>query len=583
MQYKIKFIKKFMYIIIFIWTLLIASAGCINALNNYKYANLLAKNAAVISIKKDLAYRLWIASHGGVYVPITKRTPANPYLAHIKNRDVYTSAGQHLTLMNPAYSLSQMMHDYSKLYGIKTHITSRILLNPKNKADAWEQKVLKKTEKTGKPYWTKQKMGNKEYFRYLNPLVTQKSCLKCHAFQGYRVGDIRGAVSVSIPMKPYLLEALKNSLETLATLFIIYLLGLIAIFYGEKKAQKFLKEKIKDYEQHIFSLVTIIEQRDSYTAGHSKRVAKYASLIAKAMGYDQETVNTLYRASMLHDIGKISTPDSILLKPGRLSRLEFDIIKEHVVVSYEILNSVDIYKDIAKIVRYHHEHYDGSGYPEGLKEDQIPLLSQIMTVADSFDAMTTNRIYKARKDVSMALKELESLAGKQFHPDVAHAAMRALKDLHVDKNISQQPKTKIEKERFAYFYRDKITDVYNKDYLEFVLGYNHTDEFNLHCLHAISLHHFTQYNKKYGWNAGDVLLAKFANTLQDINKGEFIFRVEGDDFIALNAEHFELDKYINELNQALDGSGVTVSLKHYDLQNNTIKTLKDVENFMREI
>ena len=105
--------------------------------------------------------------------------------------------------MNPAYTLSQMMKDYSELYGTKGHITSRILMNPKNKPDAWEEKTLEDAEITGKSSFTMAYIDGKEYFRYLRPLVTQESCLKCHAFQGYKVGEIRGGVSVSIPMKAY--------------------------------------------------------------------------------------------------------------------------------------------------------------------------------------------------------------------------------------------------------------------------------------------------------------------------------------------------------------------------------------------
>ena len=581
MRYKAKFINRVIYLIIFIWSSIVFGAILLNVKNNYGYANSLVKTEAIVSVKKDLAYRSWGASHGGVYVPITKSTPPNPYLSHIKNRDVYTTAGQHLTLMNPAYILSQMMHDYTKLYGIKGHITSRVLMNPKNKPDAWEEKVLKEAEITRKSYSTKEDMGGEEYFRYLRPLVTKKSCLKCHAFQGYKEGDIRGGVSVSIPMKPYYDEAFKHSLEETAALLFIYLLGLGVIFYGKKRAKELLEEKIKDYEQHIFSLVNIIEKRDSYTAGHSKRVAKYSVLIAEQMGYNKDKLDDLYRACMLHDIGKISTPDSILLKPGRLTPLEYEIIKEHVVVSYELLNGVDIYKDIAEIVRHHHEHYDGSGYPQGLKGDEIPMLSQIMTVADSFDAMTTNRIYKTRKDVSVALSEMQRLAGKQFHSEVVRAALVALKDISVEMEISQQPKSKIEKERFSYFYKDQVTDVYNKDYLEFVLAYNHTDEFNMRCLSAVSLHNFNQYNKKYGWNEGDKLLKKFAQVLVNINKSELVFRVFGDSFIVLNSEHFDLSKHLDVLNAILEGSGVSISIKHSDMKTEDIKMLSDIEALIR--
>ena len=577
MFYKVKFINYVAVVLLFLWSIIIFSAGAFNVKGNYKYAYSLVENEAKVSVKKDFAYRMWGSSHGGVYVPITKHTPANPYLAFLKNRDVTTNAGEHLTLMNPAYMLSQMMHDYSKFYGTKGHITSLVLMNPKNKPDKWETEILEKADRTGKTYWATKKIGDKEYFRYLKPLVTQKSCLKCHASQGYKVGDIRGGVSVSIPMKPYYDEAWKHSMKSIGTLFFIYLIGLALLFYIRKRAKEFLESKIKDYEQNIYALVHMIEKRDSYTAGHSKRVAKYSVLIAKEMGYKEETLDVLYRASMLHDIGKISTPDSILLKPGQLTPLEFDIIKEHVVVSYELLNEVDIYKEIAEIVRHHHEHYDGSGYPQGLKGDAIPLLSHVMTVADSFDAMTTNRIYKPRKSVSDALHEIAIFAGKQFHPEVAKVALIAFKDLKVDLNISQQPQTKIEKERFAYFYKDQVADVYNKDYLEFVLAYNHTDEFNMHCFNLVFLCNFTQYNKKYGWDAGDKLLNKFAHHLLSVCDNSLIFRIFGDDFAILNSEHFEISEHLDVLNSIFEGSSVSIDTIHFDMRKDEVKTIADIE------
>lgn len=354
---------------IFIWSVILLRTGDLRVSTNYGYADSLAENEAIVSVKKDLAYRSWVAYHGGIYVPVTERIPPNPYLSYIKNRDIYTKVGQRLTLMNPSYTLSQMMKDYTELYGTKGHITSRVLMNPKNEPDSWEEEVLEIAEETREASSKKEFIDGEEYFRYLKPLVDQESCLKCHAFQGYKVGDIRGGVSVSIPMAEFDEKALKNSYIDMIVILLIYLLGLVV----------------------IFSLVNIIEKRDSYTAGHTQRVAQYSVLIAREMGLNEDRIDDMYRACMLHDIGKISTPDSILLKLGKLSELEYEIIKEHVVVSYELLREVDIYKDIAEIIRHHNEHYDGSGYPQGLKGDEIPMMSQIMTLADSFDAMTTKK------------------------------------------------------------------------------------------------------------------------------------------------------------------------------------------------
>lgn len=577
MSYKIRFINRIVYIIVFVWSIIIFGAAGIKIFNHYSFADQLAENEAIVSVKKDLAYRTWIASHGGVYVPITEKTPSNPYLSHIKNRDVYTTVGQHLTLMNPAYTLSQMMHDYTELYGTKGHITSRILMNPKNRPDAWEETVLESAEITRQASSTKEFIDGEEYFRYLRPLVVQESCLKCHAFQGYKIGDIRGGVSVSIPMKEFDENALKESYADIIISFIIYIIGLLVIFYGRQKAKGMLESKIKDYEQHIFSLVNILERRDSYTAGHTQRVANYSVLIAKKMGFSKEKIDDLYRACMLHDIGKISTPDSILLKPGKLTSLEYEIIKEHVVVSYELLVKVDIYKDIAEIVRHHHEHYDGSGYPQGLKGDEIPMLSHIMTVADSFDAMTTNRIYKARKSREVALEELNSLGSIQFHSEVVKAAIVALKDVEIELNITQRPKTKIEKERFSYFYKDLTTGAYNKEYLEFLLAYNNTDEFDIACGYAIYLNNFSLYNKNNSWSNGDKLLKKFAQALEEINESDLVFRVYGDDFILLNTKHFKLKDWVERLEGVLKDTGVSFTYKHINIHDERIHNLEELE------
>ncbi|WP_345991874.1 HD domain-containing phosphohydrolase [Sulfurimonas sp. HSL-1716] len=580
MAFRARFINKIAYVLALVWSVLIFASASVSIYNDYKYADALVKNEAVVSVNKDLAYRSWVSSHGGVYVPITKRTPPNPYLSHIKNRDVTTLDNQKLTLMNPAYTLSQMMRDYSKLYGTKGHITSTKLMNPKNKPDEWEEKALKTVEITRKPVFEKSIINGKEYFRYLNPLVTKPSCLKCHAFQGYKAGDIRGGVSVSIPMAKYKKEAFIHSLDNGIVFFLIYILGLGVILFAKKKSKEFLDNKIKDYEQHIFSLVNIMEKRDSYTAGHTQRVAKYAVMIAKEMNFSQEEIDDIYRACMLHDIGKISTPDSILLKPGKLSAIEYDIIKEHVNVSYELLMNVDIYKDIAEIVRHHHERYDGSGYPQGLKGDEIPIMSQIMTVADAFDAMTTNRVYKARKSVKDAIAELNELASKQFNAEIVRAATKVLKDIQVEASITQRPKTKIEQERFSYFYRDQTTGVYNKEYLDFVLAYNHTDEFNLRCINIIYLHNFSRYNQKHTWEKGDEFLKKFAEVLDGINESDYVFRVYGDDFIVLNAEHYEMSEHISKLEEVLLGTDIYISYKHFDINEENINNIADLEKLL---
>lgn len=580
MIHQIKFLKKLILFIAFAWSLLIFIFLYTSVIHEFKYANELALTEAKTSVKKDLAFRSWVASHGGVYVPITKRTPPNPYLSHISNRDVNTTDGLQLTLMNPAYTLSQLMGDYSNLYGTKGHLTSKILMNPNNKPDKWEEKVLDIIEESREPFYEKKVINNKKYIRYMDPLITQTSCLKCHAFQGYKVGDIRGAVSVSIPLKGFEDKALIHSKRIVFEFIFIWLIGLFLIYIGYNKLKDYINEKIESYEQHIFSLVDMIEQRDSYTAGHSKRVAKYAVKIAKEMGYSTEKVDLLYRASMLHDIGKVSTPDSILLKPGKLTSLEYELIKQHVVTSYELLENIDIYHELAEIVKHHHEHYDGSGYPDGLKGDQIPMLAHIMVVADSFDAMTTDRIYKVRKSVDVALDELNFLSNKQFHAKVVSAAQKALKNIEVNITTSQLPMTKLEKARFSYFYKDLTTNVYNKNYLQYILTNNTKKEFHYSHIYGIYLHHFTQYNKENGWSKGDEMLQNVGNTLSDIFKNNLIFRLFGDDFVILSKNKLDIEKELITLTNLLKDSRLTYTFIHIENKEFNINNIEDLEKLL---
>ena len=244
--------------------------------------------------------------------------------------------------------------------------------------------------------------------------------------------------------------------------------------YSHKQRDSILameKEKTANYEETILAFVNIIEQRDTYTAGHTIRVAEYCALIAKQMNYNEEDIIRLEKAAILHDIGKVATPDTILLKPGKLSHLEYELIKQHSEVGFNMLERITIYKDLAEIIKYHHSRYDGKGYPRTSSPDEIPMLSHIMIVADAFDAMTTNRIYRPRKSIEEALEELQDSKGTQFHPDVIEASLIALENVKIGET-TQLPSSELEKRRMSYFFHDGLTDVYNEDYLHTILDTN---------------------------------------------------------------------------------------------------------------
>lgn len=299
----------------------------------------------------------------------------------------------------------------------------------------------------------------------------------------------------------------------------------------EKQVIEQTKLLTDNYEQTLTAMVEMIENRDSYTGGHSERVATYCKTIAQEMKLSQEECDLVFRAGMLHDIGKVTTPDTILLKPGKLSTKEYSLIQSHVTASYQLLSKIPMYSNIAEIILSHHEKYDGSGYPNGLKGDEISLLSRIMIISDAFDAMTTNRIYKGRKTIEEAIKEIEKFSAIQFDPDVVPYACKALSKVKIV-NVSQLPKNVLEQERFSYFFRDSLTDTFNHKYLDI---YMRECIDKTHCSSAIYyLKNFTHYNNKFGWNAGNELLILFAEYLRENYPDAMIFRIHGDDFIIIS-------------------------------------------------
>lgn len=347
-------------------------------------------------------------------------------------------------------------------------------------------------------------------------------------------------------------------------------------FQQKDAVRKLELERTANYEETIFSMVNMIEHRDTYTAGHTSRVARYSVMIAKEMGFEEKEIRKLQKAAVLHDIGKIATPDSVLLKPGKLSDIDYDLIKIHANAGYEMLSKINMYQELAEIIRHHHERYDGNGYPDHIKGDQIPLLSSIMTVADAFDAMTTNRIYKSRKEIDEAITELKSLAGSQFHPDVVNAAVNVLQDVKIPATISQLPKTDLEKRRFSYFFNDKLTSLYNEDYLQIILQSNRSTN-GYKCFHSIHLKNLPEYNKRYGWEEGNQLVKKIADELQASFPDTLLFRAYGNDFAMVTREHFELSSQQIEAFSSIRDTEIEVEISHVDLIREEIYTVKKLE------
>jgi diguanylate cyclase (GGDEF)-like protein len=184
------------------------------------------------------------------------------------------------------------------------------------------------------------------------------------------------------------------------------------------------------------SLIRVVDARDTYTGSHSQSVAILVEGIGQAMGLDESTVAQLRLAGLLHDLGKIAVPDRILQKPGQLDPAEYDVLRQHSQIGYELLHGLDV-DPVDRWILHHHEHWDGSGYPRGLEREEIPIGSRIILVADAFDAITTERCYRAASPVTEALEELRRFSGIQFDPAVVDALERSLGVAAVESPVLQ--------------------------------------------------------------------------------------------------------------------------------------------------
>lgn len=211
-----------------------------------------------------------------------------------------------------------------------------------------------------------------------------------------------------------------------STTYIFGALMFVAPFMAARYSMQLYVDMRQDYLSTISALIQAVEAKDAYTRGHSESVRRYTMDIAHGMGLPADVVERLEYASLLHDIGKIGVAETILRKPGRLTDEEYLEIKAHPAIGASIVQRLRLLGQEAGTVRYHHEWYDGRGYPDGLKGDQIPLGARIISVADAFDAMTSDRPYRRTMSRQEAIAELQRCSGTQFDPKIVEAAVRVL-------------------------------------------------------------------------------------------------------------------------------------------------------------
>ena len=219
----------------------------------------------------------------------------------------------------------------------------------------------------------------------------------------------------------------KNKDKNQNVISIPNLVGQVALLNLTQEVENLKKRNREINEMAARSILYALDAKDHYTFGHSVRVAYYSLILGKEMKLNEEELYDLEMASLFHDIGKIGIPDKILLKPTRLDDEEFQEMKKHPVRSAEILKGFDSFQKIVKSIRHHHERFDGTGYPDGLSGNSIPLFARILLIADTFDAMTSSRPYRKGLPFKVAYDELDEFSGSQFDPNLVAAFIAGMK------------------------------------------------------------------------------------------------------------------------------------------------------------
>ena len=432
-----KDIKKLQNYII-ILTILFISVTSISMILNIMHINQkqnkLVLEHAKNAFTKDLMFRKWVAMHGGVYVFPTEKTPPNPYLFHIKDRDLYTKDGRKLTLMNPAYTLRELMNNFSGMYGEKGHITSLKLLNPKNKADNWETKVLKNFDKKlYTEYYEIYNYQGSEHLRYMRALETKQECLKCHAHQNYKIGDTRGGVSITIPMEKYNNDGVIEKKFIIISHILISIIGSIFIFIIYKRIKKSIQIE-KELEVNL-------KEKEKLFAEQSK-MASLGEMLGNIAHQWRQPLSVITTSAsglkienefqLLTDEKLNSSVDSIVNSSNYLSQTIDDFrdfikddkkiisfnLKENINKNLEILKGNTKVHDINILLECEEEIILNS-YPNELTQVFINIIH------NSIDALKINKIkkryifIKAYKDKDTVTIEINDNA-KGIQEDIIH-------------------------------------------------------------------------------------------------------------------------------------------------------------------
>ena len=340
--------------------------------------------------------------------------------------------------------------------------------------------------------------------------------------------------------KPFIPEVMLNRIENILELSELM-----------KDLEHKVQEKTRQIEQISFetiaTIASMIEAKDSYTKGHSVRVSEYSARLAKELGWSEDKIGNLRYVALLHDIGKVGIPDSVLNKPGKLNEIEFSVIKSHTSIGGDILNDIKTIAGVSLGAKYHHERYDGKGYPTGVAGEDIPEIARIICIADAYDAMNSKRIYRDNLSKDEIYSQLENGKGTQFDPKFTDLFLKLLdEDKLVIEDEDELEKAELTLTEESSILLNQIvnnieenqkSDIY--DILTGVLN-RKTGESRIAeavrtrpgCLVFVDLDNLKKTNDSMGHLAGDYVLKNLGTILLKYGDKTIVSRVGGDEFLC---------------------------------------------------
>ena len=521
-----------------VWTITIALSLAWNIIKENEHMLEEAYGHAKLTYESDLKYRRWAARHGGVYVPVTEETPPNPYLSHIPERDIVTPSGRLLTLMNPAYMTRQVHEFMEKETSLRGHITSLNPIRPENAPDPWEKVALQAFERGETSVSSVETIKGQEYFRLMFPLPIEVPCLKCHAAQGYKLGDIRGGISVSLPMEGLKYFSKRHIVIILIGHLVMWTLALGGIFAGRRKLiltdRKRLKaaEEMKDLNADL-SVLFRISAAISRTIDLDELLSVILITITKLNILNVERKGGIFiieegRMKLASHLGH---PDAFLdlHKDMKLG----DCLCGKAAETGEIIISKNCKDDIRHSI----------AYPEMTPHGHLilPLKSKGAVVGVLYLYLQADfEIEKEKLDLFVSI-------GNQIGVAIDNA--------------------RLYKETKRSSLHDPLTGLANRRLMdiEFKRNLAMADRFGqLFSVILLDIDHFKKYNDTHGHTAGDQILVKVTGIISKETRGiDLNVRYGGEEFLILlpNTGSEEAAKLAERIRMAVESkTDVTISL-----------------------